>query len=80
MISPSSHQKVKQGAHGWPLVPSVRFPGESALSCPACGSLNITMTVAYGPGGRLGDPGAHDIIRCGDCGHQNMKPSKPMRS
>jgi hypothetical protein len=55
------------GAGGWPLTPSLRYPGELALTCPWCGSQQITLTVAYGPGGRLGDPGAHDIVLCESC-------------
>lgn len=64
----------KTGAHGWPLVPSTAFPGELTLACPKCGSTNVTLTVAYGPGGRLGDPGATDIIRCETCHHADYKP------
>ena len=67
------------GAHGWPLVPSVRFPGETTLACPKCGSTDVYLTVAYGPGGRLGDPGATDIIGCNACGHRDYKASKPMQ-
>jgi len=66
------------GAHGWPMVPSKRWPGEEMLACPKCAGSNITMTVAYGPGGRLGDTGATDIIRCNDCGHADYKPAEPM--
>ena len=71
-------KEEKTGAHGWPLVPSTKFPGEHTLACPNCGKSNITMSVVYGPRGRLGDPGAHDTIKCNDCGHHDMKPSKPM--
>jgi hypothetical protein len=66
----------RTGAHGWPLVPSKRFPGELTLACPKCGSTDIVFTGAYGPGGRLGDPGGHDIVRCRSCKHQSMKPSR----
>jgi DNA-directed RNA polymerase subunit M/transcription elongation factor TFIIS len=68
----------KTGAHGWPLVPSTHFPGEQALACPKCSSTHVTMTVAYGPGGRLGDPGATDIIRCESCKHADYKAAKPL--
>jgi hypothetical protein len=64
------------GAHGWPLVESKAFPGELTLSCPKCKSTNVTQTVAYGSGGRLGDPGASDLLVCGGCGHRSVRPSK----
>ena len=63
------------GKHGWPLVPSTRFPGERTLACPDCSSTNITLTVeypAYGSGpcgrGRLGDYGARNKTICNGCG------------
>lgn len=67
------------GVAGWPLVPSKRFPGERTLSCPKCKSTDVTLTGHYaargtGPGGRgrLGDPGATNIIRCESCRHQEV--------
>lgn len=71
---------LRIGAHGWPLVPSTAFPGELTLACPKCGSTNVTLTVAYGPGGRLGDPGATDIIRCEACKQADYSPAKPMEA
>jgi hypothetical protein len=68
-----------KGAHEWPFVANPNHPGEPMLACPKCGKSKISMTTAYGPGGRLGDPGAHDIIRCFDCGYQDMKRAKPIR-
>jgi predicted nucleic-acid-binding Zn-ribbon protein len=55
------------GAGGWPLVPSKRFAGEQTLACPKCGSTNVNMGVHYGPGGRLGSPGASGYNKCLDC-------------
>jgi predicted RNA-binding Zn-ribbon protein involved in translation (DUF1610 family) len=73
------------GAHGWPLAPSKRFPGETTLSCPACGSVNITLGVEYpryGTGskgqGRLGDRGAMDYVKCEECGKTDWKAAKEM--
>ena len=66
----------KAGANGWPIVPSLTFPGEGALACPACGSRDVILTVrsgAYGtaPGGRwrMGDNGGHELNACATCGH-----------
>jgi hypothetical protein len=70
--------KPLTGAHGWPLAPSKHFPGELTLACPQCHSTDIMMTVAYGPGGRLGDPGATDIVACQTCGHRSYQPAKPL--
>lgn len=71
------------GAHGWPLAPSMRFPGETTLACPKCGSIDITMGTQYaryGTGrkgqGRLGDPGAVEYACCNACGQSNYKASK----
>jgi hypothetical protein len=59
---------------GWPLTPSKRFPKETALECPKCGSQNITLTGhgtgrGTGPGGRhrLGDPSVSYAL-CESCG------------
>lgn len=64
------------GVCGWPLVPSRRFPGETTLACPKCGSLDVTMTIrpgAYGTGPgnswRIGDQGGHDLNVCNVCRH-----------
>lgn len=64
---------TKTGAHGWPLVPSTHFPGELTLACPACGSLDISLSVIYGPGGRLGDPGSLNTITCKSCGKREYE-------
>lgn len=63
------------GALGWPMVPSARFPKEMTLSCPKCGSTNITMSVVgsgigSGSGGRwrLGDP-CKQTNKCETCKH-----------
>lgn len=66
----------KLGAHGWPLVPSKTFPGEDTLSCPDCGRTDIKLSVIYGPGGRLGDPGAVNTITCGVCGKREYESRK----
>jgi hypothetical protein len=66
----------KPGAGGWPLTPSLRHPGELVLACPQCLSLDVVMTVAYGPGGRLGDPGAHNVNRCKACGFYSLEPAE----
>ena len=67
-----------KGAHGWPLAPSQRFPGELTLACPACGSLDVTLGTRYpvhGTGplgrGRLGDPGATEYSSCAVCGQRS---------
>lgn len=73
---PEPAPRPTTGKHGWPLVPSTRFPGETTLACPQCASTDITLTGAYGPGGRLGDPGGHEITRCNACRHQALSPSK----
>jgi predicted RNA-binding Zn-ribbon protein involved in translation (DUF1610 family) len=69
----------KTGAHGWPLVPSTRFKGETALACPKCGSTNVTLDTARGasgtaPGGRwrMGDPGSREYARCESCKHSSL--------
>lgn len=72
---PTCAEKPPTGAHGWPMVPSRAWVGELTLACPKCGSSNFLMTVAYGPGGRLGSPGATDILRCKSCGHTDYKSS-----
>lgn len=61
------------GAHGWPLVPSTCFPEEHTLACPRCGSTNITLSVQYGPGGRLGDPGTVEYASCEGCKHDSRR-------
>ena len=68
------------GAHGWPLVPSDKHPGETMLACPKCGLSSITMGAqwpVYGTGangrGRMGDPGARDVITCNACGHSESE-------
>lgn len=76
------------GAHGWPLVPSVKFPGETMLACPSCGESNSTLGTAYaayGTGsrgqGRLGDPGSMSVITCNSCGLSKRAASaKPVLS
>ena len=74
------------GRGGWPLVPSQTFPGEQALACPKCGSLNITMGCEYplhgtgsGGRGRLGDPGAKETNTCGTCGHKDRFDGRAFR-
>jgi transcription elongation factor Elf1 len=62
-----------EGAHGWPLVPSKAFPGEQTLTCPVCGSTNVTLSVIYGPSGRLGDPGSLNTITCESCGKRDYE-------
>jgi len=73
---PGRDQNV--GAHGWPLVPSQRFPGERDLICPACGSARVTL--GSSPGGRgsgprgrwrMGDPGGAAYAECGNCRHRS---------
>ncbi len=63
---------------GWPLTPSKRRLGELALTCPSCGSQDITITgmpgaFGTGPGGRwrMGDQGGSDfaVCPCGAKGH-----------
>ena len=63
------------GVHGWPLISSLRFPGETCLACPKCGSRNVMMSVHYvfpGTGpcgrGRLGDSGNTEYAQCQYCG------------
>lgn len=72
----SIYPDAPKGAGGWPLTPSIRFPGELTLACPNCGSKNILMSCRYpvrGSGplgrGRLGDPGAKETNTCEDCGY-----------
>jgi predicted nucleic-acid-binding Zn-ribbon protein len=79
-------EKSKTGAHGWPLVPSVRFPGEQALSCPKCGGTTITLFsvgagIGSGPGGshRFGD-NYRSAIRCESCKHQEISTEVSMHS
>lgn len=60
--------------HGWPIVDDPSAMDGRALVCPQCGSNQVTMTVQYGPGGRLGDPGASDILICRSCGNRSVKP------
>jgi len=74
-----SIKQSKTGAHGWPLVPSTRFKGETALACPKCGSTNVTLDTARGasgtaPGGRwrMGDPGSREYARCESCKHSSL--------
>lgn len=66
---------ARTGRGGWPLVPSDRFPGETCLACPRCGSRNVVLSCVYGypgtgPGGRgrLGDRGGAETNTCQDCG------------
>lgn len=62
----------RTGRGGWPLVPSDRFPGETCLACPACGSRNVVLSCFYGQGPdgrrRLGNPGGAETNTCADCG------------
>lgn len=68
---------------GWPLTPSKVWPGETALTCPACFSQDVTIKTepgAFGtaPGGRwrMGDRGGRDVAvcKCGNKGyHQGDK-------
>lgn len=74
------------GAHGWPLVPSPRFPNETTLACPDCGSTDIKLSVLYpshGSGpcgrGRLGDPGSLNTITCGQCGKRDYESTNTGR-
>jgi hypothetical protein len=67
---------------GWPLTPSKRHPGEGALTCPKCGSLDIAETILPGPRGtgpegcwRMGDPGGIDVAIC-PCGERGYKKEK----
>lgn len=59
------------GAHGWPLVPSTRWPGENALACPDCGSTRVVLYGIPGWDGRMGSPGTGNGIRCKDCGKRD---------
>ena len=71
------------GRGGWPILKgaSTAFPGEDALACPKCLSTHVTMSVRYGPGGRLGDPGSRETNKCENCGHQHwFKPNHEMQS
>ena len=68
----------KTGAHGWPLVPSTRFPGEQQLACPKCGASEYVMSslgagFGSGPGGRhrMGD-NFIPVITCKACGHRDV--------
>lgn len=61
---------------GWPLTPSIVWPGELSLECPKCGGRNITLTseprgLGTGPLGRhrLGDPSV-DVAVCAGCGNR----------
>lgn len=66
------------GAHGWPLVPSTRFPGERMLAYPECGETDYIMSsigagFGSGPGGRhrMGD-NFIPTIECRSCGCRDM--------
>lgn len=60
-------------------MPSTNFPGELALACPKCYSRDVTMTVIYGPGGRLGDPGATNVNICNYCNYRGYEAATPMK-
>jgi hypothetical protein len=60
------------GVGGWPLV---MVAGERRLTCPHCGSFEISISVrpgVYGSGPgrswRMGDPGGRDFAYCHACG------------
>lgn len=56
---------------GWIQTPSANWPGEDALTCPDCGSQNITMS-----GSSLKDYGlgrGFQTVECGDCGRKTSE-------
>lgn len=63
------------GIGDWPKVPSTNFPGEMTSSCPRCGSTHVILT-----GNNLGSDvvrgNFYSIVRCGDCGFQEVGPGK----
>jgi hypothetical protein len=72
--------KAPSGMLGWPLAPSLTFPGERTLACPTCLGTNVTMGASYaatgtglGGCGRMGDPGSREWVRCDDCGRTSSK-------
>jgi hypothetical protein len=69
---------MREGRGGWPIFKgaSKAFPGEDALGCPRCASINVTLTCSYGPGGRLGDPGGREVNVCNDCGLRHSWEAK----
>ena len=60
------------GAGGWPLIysPDSRFPDEPSLSCPACGSIQVSLS-----GSNLGSDVVNNhnygTITCRDCGEHS---------
>lgn len=71
--------KQTVSVQGWPLVPSKVFPDETTLACPACGSVDVVLSVIYGPGGRLGDPGSLNTITCNTCGKRDYESANTGR-
>lgn len=73
------------GAHGWPLVPSPHFKGETCLACPKCKSTHVTLSIARGafgtgPGGRwrMGDQGGREFAYCETCKYSSLsEPDAP---
>lgn len=57
------------GAFGWPLVPSKRFPKEQTLSCPRCGSTDVVLSTY----GKLGSQQSGNTIRCKKCGNSDSR-------
>jgi len=75
--------EASTGAHGWPLLRSKTYPGETTLGCPACLGTNVTMGASYaatgtglGGCGRMGDPGSREWVRCNDCGRTATKEAR----
>ncbi len=68
----------KTGAHGWPLVPSTHFEGETMLACPDCGKSDIILS-SIGSGIGSGRRGSHRMgddyrptIECKGCGKRDI--------
>jgi len=76
-VKKGGSKKIAAPEGWWPQTPSQRWPGEDALTCPACGSQNVTIS-----GGPLGGPGnpygrpTGDSLTCGDCGKRQWFPPK----
>lgn len=61
----------RSGQPPWIQTPSANWPGEDALTCPDCGSQNITMS-----GSSLKDYGlgrGFQTVECGDCGRKTSE-------
>lgn len=71
------NETTSVNAYGWPLVPSLDFPGERQAACPKCGSRRIKFTGQPMTTEFLND--RHETAQCKDCGTTARRPTGNLR-